>query len=126
MWQVGYPPGWGVTRIESGMTNIVRFTRDGLVGSMVIEWNDTSEDLHSWSQLHRAEDIPINEVLSWRKVSVSGFEAYEEVVRSKTDGHVAMRLLLLVGEDGYELVGWTDRWAADENLLMQVLYSFRP
>lgn len=82
-------------------------------------------DVDSWANSRRTAINPGYEILSLRKVRVSGYDAYEEVKRLDYDGSVDITLFLVVDEDVYWVGGSPENWPDEAEFFRQFLYSFR-
>ena len=132
LWQINYPKDWEA----AGNIDYVSFTSpEGTLNRtlrpalFVLRMADGAvyefADVDSWANARRTAINPGYEILSLRKVRVSGHDAYEEVRRVEYDGSIGITLFLVVDQDVYWVGGEPQNWPDEEELFRQLLYSFR-
>ena len=140
LWQISYlansevrGPEWDDENTFEGVEFVVPFGEESLIalGVTRVEGKEhpTSKE---WSQsiLERVRDSSSSyELISWRDVNVSAFQAYEAIYL-RTGGTFAfahVELHLVAGSDSYRIVGVTGQevWADVEGLLRTLVYSFQ-
>ena len=140
LWQVSYVansevkgPEWDEENSFETIEFVIPFADDDFIALGVTridgqEYPNSKE----WSQsiLEKAENSSSSyELISWKNVNVSGFQAYEAVY-SRTGGtfnFAHLELHLMAGSDGYRIVGVTGHevWDDVEEVLRALVYSFR-
>jgi hypothetical protein len=131
-WQIDYPTDWEVSgenlfyaafrppqplgEYVQPQLSISRFE-----GGAVFEY----ANLDTW-QSSRFIDQSVTQIVSSRRVVVSGLDAFEEITEwTKTGAFYQIGLYLIVGGDTYWVVAAPNNWPDDEPLSRQLLYSFR-
>jgi len=131
-WQIDYPTDWEVSgenlfyaafrppqplgEYMEPQLFISRFE-----GGAVFEY----ANLDTW-QSSRFIDQSVTQIVSSRKVVVSGLDAFEEITEwTETGAFYQIGLYLIAGDDTYMVVAAPNNWPDDEPLSRQLLYSFR-
>ena len=140
LWQISYlansevrGPEWDDENTFEGVEFVVPFGEESLIALGVTRVEGTEyATSKEWSQsiLERVRDSSSSyELISWRDVNVSAFQAYEAIYL-RTGGTFAfahVELHLVAGSDSYRIVGVTGQevWADVEGLLRTLVYSFQ-